>query len=163
MISHSIFLQILMSRRSALKLSDGFAAPCCDFFRNLQLAETVNCCQNDILLVVGAKRLCTDILDACQLANCTCRAACDDTGTIGRLLKQNGSTAVLTDIIMRDTADFVKRNTDEVLGCIFSALADCFRNFSLTTLVTRLMATTLSVSSIWLVSIIVCFITHSPP
>ena len=119
-----------MSRRSALELCDGFAASCCDFFRNLQLAETVNGCQNDILLVVGTKRLCTDVLDACQLTDSTCRAARDDTGTIGRLLEQNGSTAVLADVIMRDTGNFVKCYADEVLCCIFSALADRFGNFS---------------------------------
>ena len=105
-----------MSSISALEVSDSFAASGCDFFGNLQLAESVDSCQYNVLLVVGTKRLCTDILDAGELAHCTCGASCDDTGTIGRLLQQDRSAAVFADKVMGDAGDFVERYADEVLG-----------------------------------------------
>ena len=119
-----------MSRISALEVSDCFAASRCYFFRDFQLAETVDGCQYDVLLVIGTKRLCTDILDAGKFAHGTCGASGDDAGTIGRLLQQDRRAAVFADVVMRDAGDFVERDADEVLGSIISALADRFRNFS---------------------------------
>ena len=101
----------------------------CYFLRALQLRQTVDRCQYNVLLIVGAKGLGTNVLDTCHIANDTSRTACDDTGTTRSSLQQNGSGTKLTNLIMCDGFVLITCYRYKMLNCIFFALTDCFRNF----------------------------------
>src|SRR5699024_34670 len=100
------------------------------FLRSLQSLQALDGRENDVLLIVGTKRLGTDILDACQLQHVTGRTSGDNAGSFWSSLQQYGCAAELSDKVMCNALVLVDRHSHQLLHGVLFALADCFRNLS---------------------------------
>src|SRR5699024_636982 len=123
-----IYLPFLTSSLSK-QLIYRFAAKFCYFFRSLQLTQTCDCSQYNVLFVSGAQRFGTDVLDTCKLDHGTGRTACDDTGTFRSSLQQNLCASEFTYIVMCDTSCLINGYVYQFLHGVFFTFADSFRNF----------------------------------
>jgi hypothetical protein len=106
----------------------GYAANCCYLVCVSHALKTFHSGSDHVLGVVGAEGLCTDILDACHLNDCTDSAAGDNTGTGCGGLEQNSCCAECAGCFVGD-GSALEGYLDEVLLSILDALADCVGYF----------------------------------
>ena len=132
---------------------DGLAPYERNLIRCAEAGKTLNGGSYNIVRVVGAQRLGSYVLYAGGFKHGTDGTASDNAGTRCGGLEQDFACAKLTDNFMGNCRT-LERNLDEVLLGVLDALADCVRNLACLTdaeadvLETRLIATTVSLSSI---------------
>ena len=107
----------------------GFAADCSNFLGGSQRLKTCESRSYDVAGVVGAERLCTDVLDADSLNDRTHGTARDNAGTGSSGLHEHSARAELTDDFVRNGCAS-EGNLHQVLLGVLDTLADCVGNLA---------------------------------